>query len=203
MSQGMSSRASRHSMELELRRWEIDYHSLELIKQVGEGSFGRVGAAGARPLAAACRQNTSLLVAWWRAFQRVLPRHNWRRTDHSELSSLPLAWPHRTMQVYMGRWHQTTVAVKILLSTSVGVDAATEEATRRALTLSNPVLVNLHKVGGAARAVRPGAMPRVLCYQSLHSRLACVVVAVLGLPPSTTSMPSCLCLCIPIARLTT
>ena len=50
------------------------------------------------------------------------------------------------MQVYMAKWHELLVAVKILLSAS-GEDM-TEEGMKQALTLSNPVLENLHKEVG-------------------------------------------------------
>lgn len=35
-------RSSRSSLSADLRLWEVDYGSLELMRQIGEGSFGRV-----------------------------------------------------------------------------------------------------------------------------------------------------------------
>lgn len=45
-------------------------------------------------------------------------------------------------RVYMAKWHELLVAVKILLNT--GWDN-TEEGAAAAISLSNPVLENLHK----------------------------------------------------------
>jgi len=57
--------------------------------------------------------------------------------------------PNPPEQVYMAKWHELLVAVKILLSAS-GEDM-TEEGMKQALTLSNPVLENLHKEVGVWR----------------------------------------------------
>lgn len=55
-------------------------------------------------------------------------------------------YPSPAGRVYTARWRQTIVAVKILLTNSVGL--CSEEAMQHALTLSNPVLENLQKVRG-------------------------------------------------------
>jgi len=34
--------SSRSSLSADLKLWEVDFNSLELVKQIGEGSFGRV-----------------------------------------------------------------------------------------------------------------------------------------------------------------
>ncbi len=52
------------------------------------------------------------------------------------------------MQVYLAKWHHTPVAVKILVNTAL--DVYGDKAAKRALTLSNPVLENLQKVGVCA-----------------------------------------------------
>lgn len=59
---------------------------------------------------------------------------------HLVLVRLPLL-----CRVYAGTWKGTQVAVKILLHTAL--DACNQEAMNQALTLSNPVLANLSKVG--------------------------------------------------------
>lgn len=63
----------------------------------------------------------------------------WRRL-RLRLAPLPA-------RVYMAKWQETLVAVKILLSTAV--EMSSEEAAQQALTLSSPVLANLQKVGRA------------------------------------------------------
>jgi hypothetical protein len=49
--------------------------------------------------------------------------------------------------VYLAKWRETLVACKILMNT--GVDIEDADDAERALTLSNPVLVDLEKVRGA------------------------------------------------------
>jgi hypothetical protein len=49
------------------------------------------------------------------------------------------------MQVYLARWHHIDVAVKILMNTAL--DICNEDAVAQTVTLSNPVLLNLQKVG--------------------------------------------------------
>ena len=71
--------------------------------------------------------------------------HSTTRTEHDSHSThafLPL--PPR-LQVYLAKWRETLVAVKILMNT--GVDIEDADDAERALTLSNPVLVDLEKVG--------------------------------------------------------
>ena len=86
------------------------------------------------------------------------------------------AAPALLPQVYLAKWNQTTVAVKVLLSTAL--DAYREEALQQALTLSSPVLANLQKEAGLMASLRHpnvvvrrrGALLQRPC-RSLHSTL--------------------------------
>ena len=71
------------------------------------------------------------------------------QSGFGHLSSLLL--PFRSggaaaLQVYLAKWRETLVAVKILMNT--GVDIEDADDAERALTLSNPILMDLEKVGG-------------------------------------------------------
>lgn len=90
--------------------------------------------------------------------------------QHPLLPLLPVA--HCPLQVYVARWRETQVAVKILLSTVL--DMYSQEAMQQALTLSNPILQNLQKVGrraGRACVARWGSVLWLRLDQlSLHAR---------------------------------
>jgi len=51
------------------------------------------------------------------------------------------------VQVYVAKWHETLVAVKVLLD----LEEAQQQTPEAAWTLSNPILHNLQKVGGRAQ----------------------------------------------------
>jgi serine/threonine protein kinase len=55
-------------------------------------------------------------------------------------------------RVYLAKWHETFVAVKLLLNTGVDVEDM-EAAAELAISLSNPILTNLVQV--RARRWRP------------------------------------------------
>jgi len=57
-------------------------------------------------------------------------------------SSIP---PPRA-QVYLAKWHETMVAVKLLLNTGVNLGDDLDAAAELALSLSNPILHNLQQV---------------------------------------------------------
>lgn len=62
--------------------------------------------------------------------------------SHADFPSL---FPSFRLQVYQAKWHQTLVAVKILMNTGVNPDDK-EAMQQLALTLSSPLLNNLQKV---------------------------------------------------------
>ena len=49
-------------------------------------------------------------------------------------------------QVYLARWHETLVAVKLLIGSAAELAASSEEAADRVLSLSSPILANLQQV---------------------------------------------------------
>lgn len=53
--------------------------------------------------------------------------------------------------MYVARWQETQVAVKILLTTAL--DMYSQEGMQQALTLSSPILQNLQKVGWRVAAL--------------------------------------------------
>ena len=55
-----------------------------------------------------------------------------------------MAW-HHILQVYLGLWRDTRVAVKVLRNSGLE-GLPLDEARQQALTLSNPILANLQKV---------------------------------------------------------
>lgn len=69
---------------------------------------------------------------------------------------------HCALQVYLARWQETLVAVKLLLGTAASmanIDAVAEES----LSLSNPVLAQLQEVSGLQQI----RLPVVLCVHVL------------------------------------
>ncbi|GAB4822575.1 hypothetical protein N2152v2_009621 [Parachlorella kessleri] len=107
-------RMSRQSLEMSaLRMWTINFKALELQRQIGEGSFGRV---------------------------------------------------------YVARWQQTPVAVKILLNTAL--DVYSEDAVKQALTLSNPVLENLQKEAALMCSLRH---PSIVTFLGVCTVPPCIV----------------------------
>ena len=56
---------------------------------------------------------------------------------------------HNRLQVYLGLWRDTRVAVKVLRNSGLE-GLPLDEAKQQALTLSNPILANLQKARPAA-----------------------------------------------------
>jgi hypothetical protein len=65
------------------------------------------------------------------------------------------------LQVFLATWHETLVAVKLLMSTSLGMGNV-EAAAETVLSQSNPVMRNLKQVGATQR-VQLGGLPQDAC----------------------------------------
>ncbi|KAL6785226.1 hypothetical protein ACKKBG_A02970 [Auxenochlorella protothecoides x Auxenochlorella symbiontica] len=97
---------------MDFNMWMLSWGDLDIQKQVGEGSFGRV---------------------------------------------------------YLAKWHETLVAVKVLMATGVDIDDVDEAA--RALTMSNPIMASLHKEAHMMASMRH---PNVVGFLGLCTNPPCV-----------------------------
>lgn len=89
-------------------------------------------------------------------------------------TSTPLSAPP---QVYLGRYFETQVAIKILLNTGIGLDNAAA-AAEMALSLSNPILYNLQQEATLMASLRhPNIVVGCFWYLGLRD------VAAAGLRP--------------------
>ncbi|KFM26814.1 Serine/threonine-protein kinase CTR1 [Auxenochlorella protothecoides] len=78
-------------------------------------------------------------------------------------------------RVYLAKWHETLVAVKVLMATGVDIDDVDEAA--RALTMSNPIMASLHKArrgGGEAHMMASMRHPNVVGFLGLCTNPPCV-----------------------------
>ncbi|GAB4821070.1 hypothetical protein N2152v2_008116 [Parachlorella kessleri] len=114
MTGGASGMSSISSGGVDPKAWTIPFGELQIMKQIGEGSFGRV---------------------------------------------------------YMAKWRETLVAVKLLLNTGVNLDDM-EAAAELAISLSNPVLLNLQKEASLMAALRH---PNIVGFLGVCPTPPCVV----------------------------
>ncbi len=76
----------------------------------------------------------------------------------------PSIFTFYVVQVYLARWHEMIVAVKVLLKVGIALEDA-EAAAEMAVSMSNPVMHNLQEVR------QGGALPPIPC-SSQHARWA-------------------------------
>ena len=177
--------------------WTVDFSELGIQKQIGEGSFGKVGHVlegrhqtrqrGGKEGCAVVQQRGGMPCPLCPPRLASLDLHT------------PLCLPLSCPQVYLAKWRETTVAVKVLGSVgsanSTGLDDEFPDSS--ASLKLHPLYESLQKVGAGRRC----ALARACLSDSRHawpcllSHAAAGVAAPVCLPgscPRPASQPACL-----------
>jgi hypothetical protein len=127
--------------------WTVEFKDMAIEKQIGEGSFGKV-----RPLAGS-------QAGRLRGAAGDLPAGGWAACGAGRAASIAAgympAWPPTLLfaclpawlQVYLAKWRETTVAVKVLGNIG-GAPCLDEEFPDAAAAKGHPLYESLQKVGG-------------------------------------------------------
>jgi hypothetical protein len=128
---GEESLQHSNSSGVDAQPWELSFDELQNGEPIGEGSFGRVRLQFP-PIEQAensthCQEETSAGTV---------------RQGSAELSADPLRAAVQSLQVYLARWHETPVAVKVLIDK----DAMANAGSKEALSLTDSSLAKLDEV---------------------------------------------------------